>query len=155
MKKIILALTASISLLVAPMVAADDDAPSYPSAPVITDGSDLYNDFGQKAGLVSLMDLFLVNLLEDKRIERRFRNVDHDFLKEQLVIQFCQILNGPCKYEGANMKEMHANMGIDRKDFYSLVEALRKAMATKDIPFRVQNKLVAALAPMHRDIITR
>ena len=134
---------------------ADDHGPRAETTPVITDGQELFRDFGEKAGLVRLMDVVMVNLLEDPRTKPRFQNADQEFVKEQLVLQFCQILNGPCVYEGPDMKTSHAGMYITREDFYALVEALQKAMTSEGIPFRSQNKLVAALAPMHRDIVTR
>jgi hemoglobin len=36
--------------------------------------------------------------------------------------------------------------------FNALVEDLQKAMSERGIPFRAQNKLLAKLAPLHRDI---
>ncbi len=51
--------------------------------------------------------------------------------------------------------EAHAGMGVATANFYALVEALQKAMNKHDVPFAAQNRLVAALAPMHRDVITK
>lgn len=155
MKQLILTLGLACSFsLTAPSI-SDDHGPKAPTTPVITDGQKLYEDFGKKEGLIRLMDVFMVNLLEDPRTKPRFQNADQEFVKEQLVLQFCQILNGPCKYEGPDMKTSHEGMYITREDFFALVEALQKAMSSEGIPFRSQNKLVAALAPMHRDIVTR
>ena len=53
------------------------------------------------------------------------------------------------------MKSSHAGLGIDRADFNALVEDLQIAMDRKGVPFRSQNKLLAILAPMHREVITR
>jgi hemoglobin len=53
------------------------------------------------------------------------------------------------------MLDSHAQMEIDRADFNALVEDLQTAMNRHDIPFRSQNKLIAELAPMHREIITQ
>ena len=35
------------------------------------------------------------------------------------------------------------------------IEALQDAMDKHDVPFRAQNKLLALLAPMHRDIVEK
>jgi hemoglobin len=35
------------------------------------------------------------------------------------------------------------------------VEDLQRGMDTAGIPFRVQNRLLARLAPMHQDVVTR
>ena len=65
------------------------------------------------------------------------------------------ILGGPCTYTGNDMAKVHRGLGIDRAAFNALVEDLQMAMNKHDIPFRAQNKLLAKLAPMHRDVITK
>ena len=68
--------------------------------------------------------------------------------------QFCQVMGGPCVYKGADMKSSHSNLDIKKSDFNALVEVLQQTMDAQGIPFREQNKLLALLAPMHRDTIT-
>ncbi len=121
----------------------------------ITDEPGLYQAFGEKEGLTRIMDDFMVGLLADTRTRPFFEKADQKRIKEQLVDQFCQILNGPCEYKGAKMKPMHAELGIKREDFNALVEQLQLAMDKNKVPFRAQNKLLAVLAPMHRDIVTK
>ncbi len=121
----------------------------------ISDQPELFKEFGEKAGLTKIMDDFMVNLLADPRTQPFFEKADQKRIKEQLVDQFCFILNGPCEYKGAKMKPMHAELGIKRENFNALVEQLQLAMDKNNVPFRAQNKLLAVLAPMHRDIVTR
>lgn len=120
-----------------------------------SDDASSFKAFGGKAGLVNIMEDFMVNLLKDPRTKTFFENVDQQHIKEQLVEQFCFILNGPCEYKGAKMKPIHANIGVNRENFNALVEQLQFAMDKHNVPFRAQNKLLAVLAPMHRDIITK
>ena len=121
----------------------------------LSDDAGIYKEFGEKAGLVTIMDDFMANLLKDPRTKASFENADKTRIKEQLVDQFCYILNGPCEYKGAKMKPIHSNLGINRENFNALVEQLQFAMDKNNVPFRAQNKLLAVLAPMHRDIITK
>lgn len=115
----------------------------------------IFKSFGEKEGLVRIMDDFMVNLLKDPRTKTFFENADQPRVKAQLVDQFCFILNGPCEYKGANMKPIHANLDISRENFNALVEQLQFAMDKHHVPFAAQNKLLAVLAPMHRQIITK
>jgi len=48
---------------------------------------------------------------------------------------------------------VHEGFDIDRASFNALVEVLQEAMDAQGIPFSAQNKLLAQLAPMHRDIV--
>jgi hemoglobin len=119
-----------------------------------TSGDPLYKSFGEKPGLVVLMDDFMTRLLADPRTGPHFKPANQQRVKEQLVEQLCALSGGPCVYKGANMKSSHANLDIKKSDFHALVEVLQQSMDAQGIAFREQNKMLALLAPMHRDIIT-
>ena len=53
------------------------------------------------------------------------------------------------------MKTAHAQMGLRKADLNALVENLQKAMREQKVPFAAQNRLLAKLAPMSKDVITR
>ena len=112
----------------------------------------VYRAFGEEAGLVALMDDFMVRLVADPRTRRFFENADQASVKKHLVEQFCVILGGDCSYTGMDMVEAHAGIEVRHADFNILVEVLQQAMNARHIPFRAQNKLLAKLAPLHRDI---
>ena len=114
----------------------------------------LYKAFGEKTGLVSLMDDFMTRLLADPRTGPHFRPANQQHVKEQLVEQLCALGGGPCVYKGADMKSSHANLDITKSDFHALVEVLQQSMDARGIAFSQQNQMLALLAPMHRDIIT-
>ena len=114
----------------------------------------LYKAFGEKAGLVALMDDFMVRLLADPRTGPHFQPANQQRVKEQLVDQLCALGGGPCVYKGADMKSSHANLEIKKSDFHALVEVLQTSMDSKGISPRKQNEMLALLAPMTRDIIT-
>lgn len=114
----------------------------------------LYKAFGEKAGLVALMDDFMVRLLADPRTGPHFKPSNQQRVKEQLVDQLCALSGGPCIYKGADMKSAHANLDIKKSDFHALVEVLQQSMDARGVPFRKQNEMLALLAPMNRDIIT-
>lgn len=116
--------------------------------------SALYQAFGEKAGLVKLMDDFVPRLQADPRLAEAFKNANVVNLKSQLVNQICQVSGGPCEYKGPDMKVTHSNMDITKTDFNALVEVLQKSMDVQGISFSSQNQLLARIAPMHRDVIT-
>ena len=121
--------------------------------PTIPADDSLYQQFGAQPGLVRLMDDFMARLLSDPRMNPFFKDVDQKHVKEQLVAQFCEVSGGPCKLKGPDMKKVHAGFDIDRASFNALVEVLQQAMDAQGIPFSAQNRMLAQLAPMHRDIV--
>jgi hemoglobin len=108
------------------------------SAQTMNSSSALYQAFGEKAGLVKLMDDFVPRLQADPRLAEAFKKAN--------------VAN--CEYKGPDMKAAHSNMDITKTDFNALVEVLQKSMDAQGIAFSSQNQLLAKLAPMHRDVIT-
>lgn len=137
-----------------PLPSAADAAASSVAAPGADDLA-LLQAFGQREGLARLADDFVERLRVDARIGHFFKDVKPKHLKQQLADQFCALMNGPCVYDGETMKNAHADLQIARKDFLALVEVLQQAMDQRGIPFTAQNRLLARLAPMHREIVTR
>ncbi len=113
-----------------------------------------FDAFGGKPGLVTLMDDFMVRLLDDPRTAPSFKPSNHARVKAQLVDQFCQVLGGPCVYRGADMKTAHRELDITTAQFNGLVELLQASMAAHKVPFGAQNELLSKLAFMHRDVVT-
>jgi hemoglobin len=128
------------------------------SAPVMAQSmpmSDaLYQSFGQKAGIAKVIDNAVDRWMADPRIQPFFKDAVPQRLKFSLTEQVCQLTGGPCDYKGQDMKAAHAAMGVNKAAFNNLVEGLQLAMDAEKIPFTVQNRLLALLAPMNREIIT-
>ncbi|MDZ7891573.1 MAG: group 1 truncated hemoglobin [Rhodoferax sp.] len=147
--------TLAIAALVALSSLATFNTYAQTAAPAAVAKNDaLYQALGGKPGLQALMDVFVAGLKADKRIGEQFKDTKSSFLASQLVDQVCMVTGGPCKYDGADMKTAHADMGITRANFHALVEVLQVSMDARNIPFSTQNQLLALLAPMHRDIVT-
>ncbi|RYX97607.1 MAG: group 1 truncated hemoglobin [Comamonadaceae bacterium] len=144
-------------LAVAPVFAqsAPGAVPAAPAAAMpVAPNDQLYKAFGEQAGLVTLMDDFMIRLLADPRTGPHFKPANQQRVKEQLVDQFCALGGGPCVYKGLDMKNAHANLDIRKSDFNALVEVLQQSMDAQGIPFRRQNEMLALLAPMNRDTVT-
>jgi len=111
-----------------------------------------FNDFGGKPGLVRIMDDLMINLVDDPRTRDFFDNARQEHIKAMLVEQTCALLDGGCTYTGLDMRSAHAHLSINRAEFNALVESLQLAMDKNGVPFASQNKLLAKLAPMYREI---
>ena len=126
---------------------APNPAPAHPEL------AGVFEQFGGVEGLTALNEEFMALMLADPRLEPYFRDVDRARVTRQLTEQFCAVLGGGCAYSGRDMVEAHAAFKIERAHFNALVEVLQVAMDKRGIPFRAQNKLLAVLAPMHREIV--
>lgn len=115
----------------------------------------LYNRLGGKEAIIKVIDDFVSNVAKDSRINKYFEKTDMKHLKSQLVDQVCEATGGPCKYEGQNMKNAHAGLGIQSNEFEAMVEDLKITLKKLNISEREQNSLLEILGPMKKDIVEK
>ncbi|MES2038500.1 MAG: group 1 truncated hemoglobin [Pseudomonadota bacterium] len=113
----------------------------------------LYQALGSESGISQIVDESLLIILQDERIKASFKETNIPRLAQLLKEQFCVISAGPCKYTGDDMKTVHQGLGINAAQFYALAEDVQIAMDKLAIPSATQNRLMALLAPMKRDIV--
>jgi len=113
----------------------------------------LYERIGGEAKLRATVDEFTNLILEDDRINFTFADSDMSKFKKLIFEQFCEITQGPCKYTGRDMYEAHKKLNLNNAQFNALAEDLYIALDRVHVPYRVQNRLMALLAPMQRDVI--
>lgn len=124
------------------------------SSPAFADDS-LYRQFGGKEGVEHIIDDFYDRMLDDPRTKSFFDGASIPRIEKLLNQQFCALMGGPCVYTGRSMKRAHEGLGIDGKAFAAGIEDLKLAMKKNHIPVDAQNKLLAKLMPMARDIQDR
>lgn len=119
------------------------------------DSAALVADFGGRDG-IRRVAIRTVELSEtDPRIADIFAAHDMVRLKRTLEEQFCYLLGAGCNYTGRNMRAAHAGLGATKSDLNALVENLQTAMREAGVPFAAQNRLLAKLAPMSKDVVER
>jgi len=116
--------------------------------------STLYADLGERAGLTRIVDGMLHRALMDTRLKGKFDDANIERLQGLLMLHFCVLTGGPCRYPGRDMKTAHAGLNLAPRHFNAMVESLQDAMDAEGVPFWTQNRMLALLAPMHRDVVT-
>lgn len=150
MKKLITILFAVFLGMMIPFASAHDQ-----SRATINVQSTLYDDLGGEPAIRAIIDHMLELALDDPKMSPIFENSNIDRLKGILFIHTCHIAEGPCEYKGQDMRRAHDGLGIRTWHFNKLVENMQSGMDAQDIPFRVQNRLMARLAPFHDDVTGR
>ncbi|NJC41194.1 hemoglobin [Brevundimonas alba] len=133
-----------------PYSVADANAGAQPFA-----GTEMFDAFHGQAGIDRIVDRMLDRSAADPRTAGIFVATDMIRLRRTLKEQFCYVLGGPCAYTGRSMKDAHDDIGLQPADMGALVEHLQTAMEEEGVPFHTQNRFLAKLAPMRRDIVTR
>lgn len=119
------------------------------------DSARLAADFGGQDGIRRIAARTVELSEADPRIANIFAGNDTVRLKRTLGEQFCYLLGAGCDYTGRDMKAAHEGMGVTKADLNALVENLQAAMREAGVPFAAQNRLLAKLAPMSRQIVER
>ena len=115
----------------------------------------VYQGLGGKAGIEKIVAILIPMIQSDPRIKASFKDSDMGKLALRLEEQFCELSGGPCTYQGKDMVEIHDGLNITNAQFNALTEDLQLAMERAGVPSRVQNRLVAKLAPMQRGVVTK
>ncbi len=122
-------------------------------APAAARAGSLYDDLGAEAGVRRIVDGMVERALADPRIAFAFDNTNHDRLRGLIAQQFCHLAGGPCAARPRGMGPAHTHLGLRERHFLALVEDLQDSMDAAGVPFRTQNRLLALLAPMKREIV--
>ena len=135
---------------VAPYVASNANAGAEPFT-----GTAMLEAFHGREGIDRIVDDLVDRNVADPRIADVFARTDMVRLRRTLKEQFCYILNGGCDYTGRDMTAGHRDTGLQSVDMGALVENLQAAMTAEGVPFGQQNRFLARLAPMKREVVTR
>jgi len=115
----------------------------------------LFADMGGQAGIDRIVDASVDNYLADGRIKAIFDESNIARLRAEFKIQFCQVAGGPCTYKGHDMTAAHKGLHLTNAHFNAVVEDLQGAMDQIGLPSATQNRFLARLAPMQRQVVSR
>lgn len=113
----------------------------------------LYEKMGGEAALRAVVHEFVLVMESDPRINFTFASTDIPEFEKLLFDQLCELSDGPCEYKGRDMRTSHAELNVTNAQFNALAEDLYIAFERVGISYRLQNKLMAMLAPMQEDIV--
>ena len=124
------------------------------SACSTTQGS-LYEEIGGKETLSNVFGLAINRIYNDPTIGHYFKDVPKRHLRMHLTNQVCELIGGPCKYDGEKMETSHQGHNISDKEFFILVEYVQGAMRDIGLTTQQENRIIATLAPLKSKVVYR
>ncbi|MHB8417751.1 MAG: group I truncated hemoglobin [Myxococcales bacterium] len=124
-----------------------------PTAPTPEAPRTLYQRLGGQAAVEAVVGQFLANVAADRRINYFFGMSDLGRLRRQLADFVCAATDGPCRYQGRDMRSVHRGMGVNGAQFDALVDDLARALDQFHVPAREKGELLAALGPLRPDVV--
>ena len=115
----------------------------------------LFDDLGGRPGVDRISDDVIDLYMTDPRLKADFDNINPDRLKSRLATYLCVLADGPCTYRGRSMAAAHKGLKIDQARFDAVAEDAEIVMTRDGVSSWTQNRLMARLAPLAHQIITR
>ncbi|WP_419227341.1 group I truncated hemoglobin [Alteromonas sp. OM2203] len=108
----------------------------------------LYEEIGGHKTLNTIYGVAITRIYTDPVIGHYFKGVPKKHLRDQLVLQTCELIGGPCEYDGKTMLESHTGLNIKEREFYILVEYVQGAMRDVGLTYQQENRILNKLAPI-------
>jgi hemoglobin len=119
----------------------------------------LYERLGGVYSIATVVDDFIERLLVNGTLnanpaisEARSR-VPKAGLKFHVTTLVCEVTGGPCKYTGRSMKDSHARLNINERQWQAMVTDFRTALDKFKVPAAEQNELVKIVESTKKDIV--
>jgi hemoglobin len=112
-----------------------------------------YEQLGGHEKVQEIVDNFISEIEFSPIMFEYFKDSDINRFREKLVEHVCSLTGGGCEYTGDTMEQVHAGMNISESDFNLGVDLFINAMEKANIPHRIQNKVLADIAPTRKNMI--
>jgi hemoglobin len=151
----------------------DKAKPAEGGAPAQVEGRQtLFDRLGGEQGITAIVEDFTVRVLEDPRVnwerkgaKRSLLNRDNSpvwtanpqnvaSLKKHLVQFLSLATGGPPKYDGRDMKAVHAEMRIGNPEFDAAIGDLKASLDKLRIPDKEQKEVLAVIESTRPQIVT-
>jgi hemoglobin len=113
----------------------------------------LYDDLGGAQGIDAIVRNMLINIAHDAQIKPRFKAVNIAHFRRGFSEYLCAVADGPCKYTGDSLQQVHAGHNYTHSEFNAVVAHLIEAMQQAKTPLSAQNNLLKRLAVSYKQIV--
>ena len=115
----------------------------------------LYARLGGEKVVRAVVNETIDQAATDPRTRRSFKDVKLQRVKDHIHDQICSLTGGGCKYTGDPMDKVHKGLENTEAEMNLVVQWLRESLDRHGVSTSAKNELLAVLAPMKRDIVTK
>lgn len=143
--------------MAAPMTPA-----AVPAPPMDTKAASLYERLGGEAAIKAVVEDFVGRAAGNPKVnffrkgtdkEWKPQAADVEMLKTRLVQLIGAVTGGPQKYEGKDMKSLHAGMKITSAEFGAIAGDLKATLDKFKVPAKEQAELMKIVGGTAADIV--
>ena len=116
-------------------------------------GAGLFGRLGGMEGIRALVDDWIGRVAADPRIQQRFVNADFGRLKGRLVVEVCQVSDGPCRAHGRSLSAIHRPLHIRPAEFDAFLEDAAAALRAAGVRARDRAQVLSGLRALEPAIV--
>lgn len=113
----------------------------------------LYQEIGGDNTLNNVFGLAVAHIYKDPLLAPHFKGVPKEYIRKKLVLQTCELIGGPCVYDGKSMHDAHRDKLVTDAQFYRLVEHVQSAMRDIGLTYQQENQILQKLAKLKASIV--
>jgi hemoglobin len=114
----------------------------------------LYDKYGGFTTVNKLVQLFYKKVGESEDLAPYFKGVDIQVLMDHQTKFFSEILGGPVKYTGPQLKQTHARLGITEAAFSEVAELLQETLEDMSVEEDDIAIIMGIVGGVKSDIVT-
>jgi hemoglobin len=112
-----------------------------------------YDRIGGQPTLREAVDRFYVRVLDDPELAPYFEGKDVPRIKRHQVLLLGQVLGGPQDYDGRELGDAHAGLGVTGAHYDRVVEHLVAVLVEMDVPDDILAAAGEVLTGVKPDIV--
>ncbi len=112
-----------------------------------------YERVGGGPAVRAVVERFYELVLSDERLAGFFAGTDMSALKRHQALLIAQVMGGPADYDGHDLRQAHAGLGVGRGDFALVVTLLGQALSEAGVDDDVIERVRDVLAGTEDDIV--
>lgn len=115
----------------------------------------VYQEIGGEEAVEAVVDDFYDRVLADDRLAEYFEGMDMDELRAHQVQFISAVTGGPVEYDGQDMREAHAHLDIDERDFDAVAEYLEDALRENGVDDGNVEAITSEVAALKAPVLGR
>jgi len=115
----------------------------------------LYERLGGREAIEAVVDEFYDRVLADESLVPYFEGTETDELRSHQAAFVAAVAGGPDSYDGASMREAHADLDLSPGEFAAVAGHLDDALAEFDVADEDREALLAEVATLEDAILDR
>ena len=113
----------------------------------------VYDQIGGMAAVGATVDELYARVLGDPRLAPYFEGLDMERQRSHMRTFIAAALDSTKVYEGRDMAEVHAGLGITARDFDGVASHMAGALRSLGVPTEQVQAVLARIAPLRDEIV--